>query len=320
MTDSGHTWAIVLAAGDGSRLRSLTTTAVGVAVPKQFCSLHGGPSLLHDAVRRAESIAPPERICTIVAKQHRRWWEDILNLLPERNVIVQPDNRGTGVGILLPVLRIMVRDSDARVVLLPSDHHVRDEAVLARALRTAITAIETRPDRIVVLGMPPEEPDPELGYIVPGASDGNGVATVDRFVEKPAAPLAQSLVAQGALWNAFIIAAHARTLLHLFTMRVPAVVSAMQTAVQSADPLAVGRLYEQLDTIDFSRHIMQGAESMLDVLSVAHCGWSDLGTPGRVAETLRRSPQRAPTRDRTSTALAGVLSLAAVQQGHSPAS
>jgi mannose-1-phosphate guanylyltransferase len=320
MTDSGHTWAIVLAAGEGSRLRSLTTTSVGVAVPKQFCSLHGGPSLLHDAVRRAESIAPAERICTIVAQQHRHWWEDILKLLPERNVIVQPDNRGTAVGILLPLLRILMRDPDARVVLLPSDHHVRDEAVLARALRTAISEIETRPDRIVVLGMAPEEPDPELGYVVPGESGGNGVARVDRFVEKPSAPLAQSLVAQGALWNAFIIAAHARTLLHLFTMRVPRVVTAMQTAVQSDDPVAVAQLYEQLDTIDFSTHVMQGAESMLDVLSVAQCGWSDLGTPGRVAETLRRSPQRAPARDRTSTALTGVLSLAAVQRRHSPAS
>jgi mannose-1-phosphate guanylyltransferase len=318
MTDSGHTWAIVLAAGDGSRLRSLTTTSVGVAVPKQFCSLHGGPSLLHDAVRRAESIAPPERICTIVAMQHRHWWEDVLSLLPERNVIVQPDNRGTGVGILLPLLRIMMCDPDARVALLPSDHYVRDEAVLARALRTAITEIETRPDRIVLLGMAPEEPDPELGYIVPGASVGNGVARVDRFVEKPPAPNAQSLVAQGALWNTFIVTAHARALLRLFTMRMPQIVTDMRTAVLSDDPAALRRLYERLDTVDFSTHVMQGAESMLDVLPVTHCGWSDLGTPGRVAQTLRRSPQRAPARDRTSTALTGVLSLAG-QQTHSPA-
>jgi len=323
MTDSGHTWAIVLAAGDGSRLQSLTTTSVGVAVPKQFCSLHGGPSLLHDALRRAESIAPPERICTIVAKQHRRWWEDVLNVLPDRNVIVQPHNRGTGIGILLPLLRIMMLDLDARVVLLPSDHHVRDEAVLASALRTAVTTIERRPDRVVVLGMTPDEPDPELGYIVPGASRGNGIATVDRFVEKPSAQLAQSLVAEGALWNAFIVAAHARTLLRMFTARIPHIVADMRAAVEhdanhSEDPVAVRNLYEHLDTIDFSRHVMQGAESMLDVLSIAHCGWSDLGTPRRVAETLRRSPQRAPARDRSSTALTGVLSLA-VQQAHSPA-
>jgi mannose-1-phosphate guanylyltransferase len=319
MADSGHTWAIVLAAGDGSRLRSLTTTSVGVAVPKQFCSLHGGPSLLHDAVRRAESVAPLERICAIVAKQHRRWWADILELLPERNVVVQPDNRGTGVGILLPLLRIVMRDPEARVVLLPSDHHVRDEAVLACALRTALTAIETRPDRIVVLGITPDEADPELGYIVPGASDGNGVAKVDRFVEKPAAPLAEALVAQGALWNAFIVTAHARTLLRLFAIRMPRVVTDMRTALLSDDPGALPRLYEQLATVDFSTHVMQGAETMLDVLSVVHCGWSDLGPPGRVAQTLRRSPQHTPARDRTSTALTGVLSLAALQQMHSSA-
>jgi len=48
-----HTWALVLAAGDGSRLRSLTTDASGTAIPKQFCSLHGGNSLLLDTLRRA---------------------------------------------------------------------------------------------------------------------------------------------------------------------------------------------------------------------------------------------------------------------------
>jgi mannose-1-phosphate guanylyltransferase len=40
-TTCGNTWAIVLAAGEGSRLHSLTTTESGIAIPKQFCSLHG---------------------------------------------------------------------------------------------------------------------------------------------------------------------------------------------------------------------------------------------------------------------------------------
>ncbi len=48
------TWALVLAAGEGSRLRALTTTN-GVAVPKQFCSLQGGPSLRrHDLDRQLQ--------------------------------------------------------------------------------------------------------------------------------------------------------------------------------------------------------------------------------------------------------------------------
>ena len=71
MHDSTHDWALILAAGEGSRLRSLTTRN-GIAVPKQFCSLNGGASLLQDALHRAESVAPRTRIATIVAQQHRR--------------------------------------------------------------------------------------------------------------------------------------------------------------------------------------------------------------------------------------------------------
>src|SRR5689334_15770955 len=99
-----HTWGLVLAAGEGSRLRSLTTTTDGQAVPKQFCSLRGGPSLLHEALQRAEKIAPRERICTIVAQQHQHWWNEPLAMLDPLNVIAQPENRGTANGILLPLL------------------------------------------------------------------------------------------------------------------------------------------------------------------------------------------------------------------------
>src|SRR4030095_2964760 len=101
-----HTWALVLAAGEGSRLRTLTTTHNGVAVPKQFCSLQGGPSLLQETLHRAEAIAPRKRVCTIVAAQHRRWFEGPLWSLPAQNVIVQPENRGTAIGLLLPILHI----------------------------------------------------------------------------------------------------------------------------------------------------------------------------------------------------------------------
>ena len=51
---------------------------------------------------------------------------------------------------------------------------------------------------------------------------------------------------------------------------------------------ALRELYEHLPTIDFSRAALQGTESMLRLLTAPACGWSDLGTPKRVAETLRR--------------------------------
>jgi len=201
MTHPFNTWALVLAAGEGSRLRSLTTTASGRVVPKQFCSLFEGPSLLHQALCRGSTVAAPENTCVVVAERHRRWWEGPLWSLPPQNVIVQAENRGTGLGILLPLLHIMARDPGARLVLLPSDHHVRYEAVLSEALGTAIQEVQRDPERTVLLGMQPEDLDPDLGYLVPEAATGHDVLPIERFVEKPALAVASELIRAGALWN-----------------------------------------------------------------------------------------------------------------------
>jgi mannose-1-phosphate guanylyltransferase len=296
------TWALVLAAGEGSRLRALTTTN-GVAVPKQFCSLHDGPSLLQEALHRAEAVAPRQRICTIVAEQHRRWWEGPLWSLPPQNIIVQPENRGTAAGLLLPLLHIEARDPQARVVVLPSDHYVRDEAALARSLRSVTTKIRAEREEIFLLGIGPDEADPELGYILPSTSDGAKGLRVAQFIEKPPLTLARSLIERGGLWNAFILAASVSAFVRLFEQRYAQIVAEMRWAV-SRDrvdpqiPLTATELYGRLPELDFSRHVLEGAEQSLRVVPVPPCGWSDLGTPKRVAEALRRmerNDERSPS-------------------------
>lgn len=290
--DMNNTWALVLAAGEGSRLRALTTQG-GVAVPKQFCSLRGGPSLLQEALLRAERIAPRERVLTIVAEQHRRWWETALWTLPKRNVIVQPRNRGTAIGLLLPLLHIAQRDPHARVVILPSDHYVQEEAVLARALRQVAGSVATDTAHLYLLGISPEEADPELGYVVPGTRDQRGMLQVAQFVEKPSAAMARMMIERGALWNAFILAGAVQAFISLFEQRHGELLDEMRTALRfdasgSADSAALTDLYSRLPEIDFSRHVLDGSEAMLRVQPVPPCGWSDLGTPKRVSEALRR--------------------------------
>jgi mannose-1-phosphate guanylyltransferase len=296
MIEEPNTWALVLAAGEGSRLRALTTAPSGTTVPKQFCSLYQGPSLLQEALRRAHTVAEERHTCAIVAAQHRLWWEGALCSLPAGNVIVQPQNRGTANGILLPLLHIISRDPAARIVLLPSDHHVRQERLLTSSLREALEQLDSRFDETLLLGIEPDEADPELGYIVPGATDGRGALTVVRFVEKPSAGIARELIRAGGLWNAFIVVSTAQALLTLFRQRVPEIVGAMRGAVQrdraaGSGGTAISELYERLPVLDFSRDIVVGQESDLRVLPVPQCGWSDLGTPKRVAEALRRAPR-----------------------------
>jgi mannose-1-phosphate guanylyltransferase len=279
-----NTWGLVLAGGAGSRLHGLTRNSHGVVVPKQFCSLQGGPSLLQEALQRAAAVAPMQRVCTVVAGQHRQWWSDMLGYLPDENIIVQPANRGTAHGILLPLVRIAERDPDAIVVMLPADHYLSDEDVLVQALREVALLAGTNREAVYLLGMQPDEPDTELGYILPARRSPETPAAVLRFIEKPSSERARSLLQQGALWNAFIMAGTADALLKLFDARFDSTVQ----AIRGADFAALDSLYGNLHEIDFSRDVLQGNESMLQVLAVPNCGWTDLGTPKRIGITLER--------------------------------
>jgi mannose-1-phosphate guanylyltransferase len=290
---AANVWALILAAGEGSRLRGLTTTPGGLSVPKQFCSLQGGASLLEETLWRAESVAERRHMMTVVAAQHRRWWEAPLWSADPENVIVQPENKGTAPGLLLPLLHIVRRDPNATIVVLPSDHFVRKEGVLARGLQQASRLARIDHQHVYLLGLVPDEVDPELGYILPEDRSVMAAASVRQFIEKPSLDLARSLVQDGALWNVFILAASARALLGLYASRYPGLIADMSRAVEkdgdnSLDATAARALYPKLPTLDFSRDVVQGQESRLRVLTVPACGWSDLGTPRRVAETLSR--------------------------------
>ena len=259
MQQATHTWAMVLAAGDGRRLRELTTDPAGRAVPKQYCTLGRGPTLLQSAMNRARAIAGFAHVSVIVAAGHRRWWWKMLQGLPPGNVVVQPRNCGTANGILLQLLHINQADPAAEIVLLPSDHHVLDESVLASAVHRAVLRIRVAPQHVVLLGMRPASPDPELGYILPGPPDSEGISKVLTFVEKPAVSTATLLIERGALLNTFILVGHCTTLLELFVRARPDIFHAMRQAmdIRNDRQAALAALYERLPVLDFSGQILE---------------------------------------------------------------
>lgn len=301
MARLNQNWALVLAAGEGRRLAGMTTDPNGRAVPKQYCSLSGDMSMLQETLARAHRIALPERTVVIVADEHRRWWSKTLRPALEQNTIVQPRNRGTGIGVLLPLLHILDRDPDANVILLPSDHYIHDEAVLGTSIQRALEHLAGDDGGIVLLGIAPDRFDSELGYIVPGKERHAGVHSVQTFIEKPEPELAALLGTQRAVWNSFIIVAKGTELLDLYAEGFPEIVIAMAQAMRSLggrDDLALKNLYDALPEIDFSRHVIADATKRLRLLRVPQCGWSDLGTPQRVAQVLARIM---PVSERTKT-------------------
>jgi len=288
-----HTWGIVLAGGDGTRLKDLTTTASGQVIPKQFCSFHSRRCLLDDAISRAAKVALPQNICSVVNAKHRGWWPESFRTMPPQNVLVQPSNCGTAHGILFALLQIEARAPDSIVVMLPADHYVQNEASMARALRVATNLAADNTQFVYVLGAAPDRPDQGLGYIVPSDRRDNAASDVLRFVEKPALDTALSLIGQGALWNTFIFAGSVQTLLSMFDGQWTTTVSRMREAIRSMKTPAVGSIgleaiYQELESLDFSRDVLERHAQKLRVLRVPSCGWTDLGTPARVVETIQK--------------------------------
>jgi mannose-1-phosphate guanylyltransferase len=227
-----------------------------------------------------------------VAALHRRWWDGLVGDLPQQNVIVEPHNRGTAHGVLLSLLHILARDPGAHVVLLPADHYVADEDTLAAALGRAAELARRNDRAVYLLGIEPEIPDPELGYILPSPRRFSGSPTqVVKFVEKPTVATAMTLIDQGALWNAFIIAGSVSALLRLFDSSFAsaiALISHMAERRMKSQTARFEQLYDRLPSVDFSHGVLQGHEATLQVLPVPRCGWTDLGTPQRLGVTLQR--------------------------------
>jgi mannose-1-phosphate guanylyltransferase len=284
---NGKTWAIVLAGGSGTRLRPLTVNRAGISIPKQYCSLEAGPSLLREALQRAFTLVPRRRTSVVVAEQHAAWWSPLARELPVVNIAVQPEDRGTATGILLALLRILERDPNARVVVLPSDHHVVDEGVLTRSLANAIAALLYRRAEIVLLGASPDGLDTDLGYIAPGGPPTNGLLSVAEFVEKPARTHAARLIAAGALWSTFMVIANGRELLELLRAREPAVVADLHRALERGTTPTLREIYCRLPVLDFSRDIVQPNPPAFSAMRMPACGWTDLGTVDRVRKSLR---------------------------------
>jgi mannose-1-phosphate guanylyltransferase len=291
VANTGNIWSIVLAGGEGLRLSRITAGPEGRPVPKQFCSVKGGPSLIRQALRRGRTVAGHSHTMVVVAEEHRRWWSAELVDYPMRNIVVQPCNRGTACGVLLPLMGVLARDPDATVVVLPSDHVVADEETLLEAIRSATDHVHREPDRLVLLGLEPEGPDTGLGWIARSPAAPHPVCGVSQFVEKPSQERAEELVREGALWNSFIFAMRAWALFSLFQWALPWMTRMFDYALVDANdgppPERLSRLYDRLPVVDFSRAVLQEAGPEMRVVAVPPCGWTDVGTPEGIARCAK---------------------------------
>jgi mannose-1-phosphate guanylyltransferase len=275
------------------RLKSLTRKIAGDERPKQFCQVLGRTTLVEETQRRAALELPRERTLDVVNRLHEPYYAPILGDEPSANLVIQPRNAGTAPAILYSLLRIVALHPSAIVALFPSDHYVSDNRKFMAHIRTALDTAHRRPDLVILLGVEPESPEVEYGWIEPTTSIERGHARVfgvRRFWEKPHQMLAQVLQLRGCLWNSFVMAASAPALVGIIETSAPelhrrfaCLTSLLGTR---AEAKAIDHLYDRLDEVNFSHRVLALSPERLAVLKVTGVRWNDLGEAKRVMASL----------------------------------
>ncbi len=149
--------AIVLAGGDGARLRSLTRFIVGHEIPKQFCSIAGNRTLLEDTLNRIVIAVPIERTAIVVNRPY--YYRGLLAGAAPR-LAEQPSNRGAATAILFGLRHLADLGRDATVAIFPSYHFIGNDDVFMSQVTRAFETIEEFPQLCIALGVnpPPSRP------------------------------------------------------------------------------------------------------------------------------------------------------------------
>jgi len=287
--------AVILAGGEGSRLRPLTRRITGQDIPKQFCPVLGHESLLEQTLGRVSLGIEPGATFIAVTRDHERFYGPILAGLPARNLVVQPQNRGTAPAILYSLLRLAETAPQARVAIFPCDHFIEDDQEFMQHVEMAFAVSALRPELTVLLGIAPEWPETAYGWIEPGTEIRETPAFgVNRFWEKPTTEVARELMHRGCLWNSFVMVGQLSTVLGLFLIALPELYLAFKKIRPVLDTTfeqrAIERSYFDLDSTCFSEGVLAAQRPVnLAVLPVRGIGWSDLGDPARVMDTIART-------------------------------
>ena len=187
--------AVLLSGGSGTRLWPLSREAY----PKQFLPLAGEDTMLQATWRRVAPVAGAAPI-VVAGEDHRFLVAEQLRQVgvAAASILLEPVGRNTAPAIAAAALQAMADGDDPLLLVLPSDHVVRDAEAFRAAVQEASAAAEA--GALVTFGIVPTAPETGFGYIQ--AEAGEGVRKVLRFVEKHDTATAQSyLDAGGYYWN-----------------------------------------------------------------------------------------------------------------------
>ncbi len=274
MTDLHQYYAVIMAGGGGTRLWPLSRQDR----PKQSLPLLGDRTMFQIAVQRLAPLFPPERILVVTNARYAPDLQRQAPELPAANFVLEPAARGTAPAIALAAQVLQQRSPASIMACLTADHHIGQEGRFRDLLAAAAAVAET--DYLVTLGIAPTFAATGFGYIQRGAPLGRyggfEAFRAVRFKEKPAAPEAEAMLADGLhSWNSGMFVWRTARILAEVERQLPELHRLLNQA--AAEPAALPALWAAAPNVTIDYGIMENAPEVA-VLPAEGLEWSDIGS------------------------------------------
>ena len=272
--------AVIMAGGKGTRFWPLSTEKK----PKQFLKLIGEDTMIQMTVNRIKPIIPIERIFVCTGKRYVDLVKVQLPNLPDRNIIIEPEGRNTAPCIALSAMVIKRYYEDATMLILPSDHLIKNEEKFRIIIKDGHEFLNDYRNSIITLGMKPNRVETGYGYIKCSKEkinvNSNEVLKVEAFVEKPNKEIAMKYLEDSSyLWNGGMFIWRVDDILNKLNKYLNKTYKALKGIEnQSEDTLQdfIDENYKNTDSISVDYGILEKTNKIYVIPS--EIGWDDIGT------------------------------------------
>jgi Mannose-1-phosphate guanylyltransferase len=268
--------AVIMAGGKGERFWPESRKSK----PKQFLNLIGNESMIQATVRRINKLIPYDNIYIVTNEMYKNLVKKQLPMLSDENIIIEPLAKNTAACIGLACAFISKKDSDASIVVLPSDHLIKNETGFLNIVDIGFEKARTG-NNLVTLGIKPNYPETGYGYIKHEEVDKDLTCKVECFVEKPNMEKAIEYIKSGNyLWNSGMFIWTVETIMDSFKQYMPDLYWSIEKIKGSIgtnkQDLVIKEEFMKLESISIDYGVMERADNIY----VIPCdfGWDDVGS------------------------------------------